>query len=76
MKCVGVLSTFIFLVAGLQLTLAQQGATSCRDIAASLRTMEIDPITGSYNFYVWHIISVTLINNYVASFNTNRPELG
>ena len=44
MKSIG---TFIFLVAGLQLTLAQQGATSCRDIAVDLGTTEIDPVTGN-----------------------------
>jgi hypothetical protein len=45
----GVLSTFLLLVAGLQLTLAQppQGATNCRDIAAGLGTAEIAPATGT-----------------------------
>ena len=44
MKSIGVLSAFIFL-AGLQLALAQ-GVTNCRDIAAGLSTMAINPITG------------------------------
>lgn len=37
---------FVFLVAGLQHTLAQQGATSCSAIAAGLGTTEIAPVTG------------------------------
>ena len=44
----------LLLVAGLQLTLAQQqGATNCRAVAAALGTMEIDPVTGI-------VITVTL----------------
>jgi hypothetical protein len=50
MSSIAVLSTFLLLVvAGLQMTLAQppQGATNCRAVAAGLRTMEIDPVTGT-----------------------------
>ena len=47
MKSIGVLSSFLLLIAGLQLTLAQQqGATNCGDIAAALGTTEVAPATG------------------------------
>ena len=48
MKSTTVLSSFLLLAAGLlQLTLAQQGATNCRAIAAGLGTAEVAPVTGT-----------------------------
>ena len=52
-----VLSSFLLLIAGLQLALAQQqGATNCRNIAAALGTTEVAPVTGIVLEHVYNII--------------------